>query len=361
MVAASPDYAEVAASVGSAAAREYARLWEMDAIPADLWRQMGAKGLLGLSTPSAFGGAGLGVNAIARIGRAFVRACGCQGLVTAWQAHNLMADWIFGHFANAAQRAEWLPRIARGEASAAFAVSEPGAGAHPKRLAATATWSAERNGFFLNGQKAYVTNGPIASVFAIVAIVDADAKGRKRFGAFLTPVGSEGLSVTTSEHVDFLKPSGHASLAMKDVFVPALARLSEAEDVYPVMVKPLRDHEDAAGAWTRLGAYERLAAALAATPEMAGRAGGVAARLRAVALTLETDATPEGLLAARAILDDVAREVALGVSEAAAVGPAVFGEAETALARDLAKLGGVARYAVEARFAALGRSLANCA
>lgn len=346
-------HAAAAAAIGAAAARDYPRLWAAEAIPPALWSAMAEAGLLGLSTAERYGGAGLSTDEIARVGRAFVRASGVQGLVTAWQAHNLMADWVFGHFASEGQRQAWSPRIAAGAASVAFAVSEPGAGAHPKRLSARA--ELEGDGYRLTGKKAYVTNGPIASVFAIVAVVDEDANGRKSYGAFLVPADAPGLKILPSEHVDFLKPSGHASLELDGVFAPAMARLTSAADVYPIMVMPLRDHEDAAGAWTRLGAYERLAEALATTPDLAGKAGAIWARLRAVETVLENDAGGAGLLGARAILQDVARETEAVLAET----PDALTEADSALARDLQKLGGVARYAVEARFAALGRRLAQ--
>lgn len=344
-------FSAIAADVGAAAARDFPGLWDQTDVPPELWRRMADAGLFGLSTPQRFGGQGMSVDEIARVSRVFVRAAGVQGLSTVWTSHNLMADWILGHFANEAQQAEWSPKIATGEATMAFAVSEPNAGAHPKKLSSTAT--ADGDGWRLNGGKAYVTNGPVASVFAIVAVVNADAGGRKRFGAFLVPADAEGLTIAPSEHVAYLKPSGHASLTLDNIYVPDTARLTDADDVYPIIVKPLRDHEDAAGAWARLGAYERLAAAMAKSDDLRIAAGAVAARLRVAALALETDQTAEGLLGVRAILGDVAAETQTAVEAHADA----FDAGDAALARDLGKLIGVARYAVEARFAALARTL----
>lgn len=355
MMKAVDDLCGRAAELGAMLRRDHPDMWAMEKVPDAAWRAIAEAGLFGLSTPQSFGGAGLAVEEIARISRAFIRAAGFQGLATVWQSHNLMADWILGHFADADQQAAWFPKIATGSATLAFAVSEPGAGAHPKRLSSRA----ERvgDGWRISGRKAYVTNGPIADVFAIVAVVDEDADGRKRFGAFLVPATADGLKVEPSEHVDFLKPSGHASLALDQVFAPAAARLTDAADVYPLIVRPLRDHEDAAGAWSRLGGFERLAVALAGREGLAAPAGAIMARLRAVELLLEKDATDEGLLSARAILDDVRREVAAALEAE----PDALGPADAALARDLEKLGGVARYAVEARFEAYGRKLGDCA
>jgi acyl-CoA dehydrogenase len=239
-----------------------------------------------------------------------------------------------------------------GAATIAFAVSEPGAGAHPKKLSATATQDGDT--WRLNGEKAYVTNGPIATHLAIVAITNSGARGRKSFGAFLVPVETPGLVMRPSEHVDFLKPNGHASLDLTDVVVPNSARLGGEEDIYPLMVKPLRDHEDRVGAWSKLGAFEHLAQAIAKLPDRAPLGGGIAARLRAVATMLEQDKSDEDLLAVRAIFEDVRAQVAKADLAA------LDGKAQ-ALARDLDKLGSVARYAVEAKFLIYGRRIANCA
>lgn len=346
------EWADVAEAIGRAARVAHPRLFEADAIPPALWTEMADAGLLGLTTPTAFGGAGLTTHQIGGIARAFAYGSGVQGLVTTWQSHNLLSDWVFTRFATPAQQSEWRPEIAAGRVSCAFAVSEPGAGAHPKRLSASAT--PDGDGFRLNGQKAYVTNGPIAAVFAVVVVADTDASGQKRFASFLVPRDAPGLSVHASEHVDFLKPCGHASLTLENVFVPATARLGGDDDVYRTMVAPLRDHEDAAGAWARLGAYERLAAAF--KPIDPVTAGAIAARMRAVERLLIDDPTDAGVLSARIVLEDARR----AVETALAAHPDQLGDADAALARDLAKLGGVARYAIDARFRRLGLSLEDC-
>ena len=346
-----------AEALARSANADYPGLHEAESVPEELWAKLSGAGLLGLRVPSEYGGAALDLEDVGRIARAFAKASGNQGLVTTWLGHNLMADWVIGHFGNADQQAALFPNLATGAATIAFAVSEPGAGAHPKKLSATAREDGDQ--WRLNGAKAYVTNGPIATHLAIVAITNAGApnastRGRKAFGAFLVPKDAPGLTIRPSEHVDFLKPNGHASLDLEDVTVPASARLGGEGDIYPLMVKPLRDHEDRVGAWSRLGAFEHLISKLAALPDGALHAGGVAARLLALATMLEHDKTDKGLLAVRAIFEDIRAQVAL--ADLTALDPAA-----QALARDLDKLGGVARYAVEAKFQALGRSIANCA
>lgn len=345
-------FTAVAEALAHTANAEYPGLHKAESVPQELWTKLSEAGLLGLRIPMEYGGAALDLEDVGRIARAFAKASGNQGLVTTWLGHNLMADWVIGHFGNANQQAELFPKLATGAATIAFAVSEPGAGAHPKKLSTTATRDGDQ--WRLNGTKAYVTNGPIATHLAIVAITNAGAPGRKAFGAFLLPKDVPGLMIRPSEHVEFLKPNGHASLDLDDVIVPASARLGEGGDIYPLMVKPLRDHEDRVGAWSRLGAFEYLTSKLAALPDGAMYAGRIAARLLAVATLLEHDKTDKGLLAVRAIFEDIRAQFA-------EVDMAALDQAAQVLADDLDKLGGVARYAVEAKFQALGRSIANCA
>ena len=160
-----------AEALARAANADYPGLHEAESVPEELWAKLSEAGLLGLRVPSEYGGAALDLEDVGRIARAFARASGNQGLVTTWLGHNLMADWVIGHFGNADKQAALFPKLATGAATIAFAVSEPGAGAHPKKLSATAR---EDGGQWrLNGAKAYVTNGPIATHLAIVAITNA--------------------------------------------------------------------------------------------------------------------------------------------------------------------------------------------
>jgi acyl-CoA dehydrogenase len=91
------------------------------------------------------------------------------------------------------QKKEWLPKLASGELTASFALTETEAGSDPSTL----TTSAERDGdtFVLNGSKRYITNAPIADVFMVFARTNPAAKATRGISTFLVPRDTAGLTV----------------------------------------------------------------------------------------------------------------------------------------------------------------------
>ncbi len=256
-------------------------------IPPELWRALGAAGLMGLALPVEYGGRGGGWRALAAGAAALAEDGGNLGLTLSWTLHQLVARLFLLGFGGEAQRARWLPPIARGEATAAIAFSEPGAGAHPKHLSTRA--EAVAGGFALSGEKAYLTNGPMADLFIVIAITEV-AAGRKRFTAFLVPAGTPGLARTPGVEVDFLKPSPHCGIRLGDCRVPGDAVLGPPGEAYELMSLAMRETEDAVMAGALAGAaghHLGLLAAAAAKPAPAA----------AEAALGELAALPEGLMA----------------------------------------------------------------
>jgi acyl-CoA dehydrogenase len=271
--------------------------------PRDLWAAMGDAGLLGIATPESVGGAGGGYVDLCRAGEALVRSGGNLGIASSWLGHCLTGRFFLQGFATAAQRARWLPLLACGSATLAVAISEPGAGAHPKHLKSTAIRLAR--GWRLDGEKAYVTNGPIAAVFLVLA-VSAIEDGRKRFSAFLVPRETLGLSLVSGPEVDFLRPSPHCGLALDGCVVPAEASIGPEGGAFEAMSIPFRAVEDAAAGGKMVGAVRHLIdrAAVTAAPRQTDARDTMAAELGALA----------GLAA---VLDDVAIAMATALDGAA--------------------------------------------
>ncbi|HVZ07835.1 acyl-CoA dehydrogenase family protein [Rhodopila sp.] len=206
--------------------------------------------------------------AIARIKAALVERTGLPGVSSVWGGRHL----VYRHFLAAgteAQRAAW-----RGKALA-VAISEPKVGAHPKLLTTRAEPVAA--GIRITGQKAWVTNGPSAEAIIVVAIT-AEEAGRKRYGAFIVPRGTPGLSTRDMPGFHALRPSRHCLLTLDGCVVPADAAVGDPGSAYERLALPFRDVEDAVGTFATLGALRYAVAQLRGTPlaEQAEALGGIA-------------------------------------------------------------------------------------
>ena len=245
--------------------------------PAELWQGLAEAGLLGLTVPEDYGGSGWDLERLAGGCRDMVRHGRSLGAMLAWKVHCTLNHFALARLGDEAQKREWLPRLARGETTLAAAISEPGAGAHPKYLKARA----ERlpgGGWRLDGEKAWVTNGPSAGLFILVAITEVSG-GRKRFGAFLVPEDAPGLARTEAGAVEFLRPTGHCGLSLSDVRLPDSARLAPDKDIWEAFARPLRNVEDLLKLGSQQGAMEALLDDAAAAGLGDGALGELAARL----------------------------------------------------------------------------------
>lgn len=144
--------------------------------------------------------------------------------------HDGLADFAFAMqglgtgalslFGSQAQREEWLPLVRRGEAISAFALTEPASGSD----VANSTMTATRDGddYILNGEKTWISNGGIASVYTLFARSE-DVPGAKGLSAFVVPAGLPGFEVT--ERLETIAPHPLATLRFTDCRIPASAMI----------------------------------------------------------------------------------------------------------------------------------------
>jgi acyl-CoA dehydrogenase len=270
--------------------------------PRDIWRAMAEAGLFRIGLDPTHGGTGGGYAAIAAAERALIAGGGSPGLGTAFAAHQMVARYFIERFGDKAQRALLLPALAEGRITASVAISEPGAGAHPKLLKTAA--ARDGDGWVIDGEKAYLTNGPIADLFVVFAIIAVEG-GRKRYSAFLVPADAPGLARIPMRDIAALRPALHCGLRLETCRVGADAVLGGEGRAYETMALPFRDAEDAvgsAGTAGIFGAVLRRLGALAATSgadvealgEMAGFLALIEEASAALVARLDASGEPPG-------------------------------------------------------------------
>jgi acyl-CoA dehydrogenase len=209
--------------------------------PLDIWQKMGDAGFFKIGIAPEYGGSGGGFRQLAEAGEVFVRSGYNMGLALSWLYQQIIAINLISGFGTEEQRQQYLPLMAKGKLIASFAVSEPKHGARPKLLTSAAV--PDGNCYKLNGEKTYLTNGPVAGLFIVVAITGEDQQ-QKKFSAFLVPGSEEGVSVSPQMKIDFLKPSPHGGIKLHECCVPASSMLGEKDTAYTNIVIPFSDVEN---------------------------------------------------------------------------------------------------------------------
>ncbi|MBI9074948.1 MAG: acyl-CoA/acyl-ACP dehydrogenase [Desulfatibacillum sp.] len=246
-----------------------ALVYKAPEFPRSLWRDMGKAGILGVGLPKEFGGQGGGYPEIAQCGRALVASGHCLGLAVSWMLHLVSARYLIWGMGSDEQKAELLPKMARGEFTMSLSISEPKTGAHPKHMKTKAIPA--DGGYSITGEKAYLTNGPIADMYAVIAVTE-ELDDKKQFTAFLTPRETPGLVAGESMDLGFFRPSPHGGITLDQCLVSSHAVLGPFNEAYPKIVKAFRDTEDILMMGPVCGGLERIGSLLAMHLEEAGNA-----------------------------------------------------------------------------------------
>ncbi len=183
--------------------------------PRDLWPQMGALGLHGITVAEEDGGSGLGYLEHCVAIEEVSRASASVGL--SYGAHSNLCVNQIARNGTAEQKAKYLPKLLLGEHVGALAMSEPGSGSDVVSMKTKAVKKGDR--YVLTGNKMWITNGPIAETLVVYAKTDPEA-GPKGITAFLIEKGMTGFS--THQKLDKLgmRGSDTCELVFVDCEVP---------------------------------------------------------------------------------------------------------------------------------------------
>jgi acyl-CoA dehydrogenase len=212
---------------------------DVDSACRELVRALGAGGWLRYAVPAGHGGLAqpsgaserIESRALCLIRETLARHAGLADFAFAMQGLGSGAIALHG---SAAMKQHYLPRVARGECIAAFALSEPEAGSDVAAIATRAR--ADGDHYVLDGSKTWISNGGIADFYTVVART-GEAPGAKGLTAFVVDAGSPGLEI--AERIDVMAPHPLATLRFADCRVPAAKRLGEAGQGFKVAMETL--------------------------------------------------------------------------------------------------------------------------
>ncbi|MGN6804376.1 MAG: acyl-CoA dehydrogenase [Trinickia sp.] len=180
----------------------------------EVFREMGAIGLLGPTIPDEYGGPGLNFVSYGLIAREVERVdSGYRSMMSVQSSLVMVPIYEFG---SDAQKARYLPKLATGEWIGCFGLTEPDHGSDPGSMVTRAR--KVDDGYVLTGAKMWITNSPIADVFVVWAKLDEDGKDTIR--GFILEKGMKGLSAPAIHGKVGLRASITGEIVLDDVLVP---------------------------------------------------------------------------------------------------------------------------------------------
>ena len=184
--------------------------WREEKHDPNIFREMGKLGLLGVTVPEEYGGAGLGYVCYGLIAREVERVD--SGYRSAMSVQSSLVMFPIYAYGTEAQRRKYLPKLASGEMVGCFGLTEPDYGSDPGSMVTRA--EKVSGGYKLNGAKTWISNSPVADVAVVWAKLDNAIRG------FIVERGAKGFSTPKIEGKLSLRASITGEIVLEDCVVP---------------------------------------------------------------------------------------------------------------------------------------------
>ncbi len=207
---------------------------ETDQFPAEIVKQMGELGLLGIPIPEEYGGSGMDFTSYIIAINELSKVSATVGVILS--VHTSVGTNPIFYFGNEQQKQKYVPKLASGEFLGAFAITEPGAGSDAASIRTTAVKNGDH--YILNGSKIFITNAGAADTYIVSAKTDS-AAGVKGISAFIVDKDTPGFSVGKKEKKMGLHGSNTCEVIFEDAKVPVENLLGEEGDGFKILMANL--------------------------------------------------------------------------------------------------------------------------
>ena len=209
--------------------------WDREAaLPRAVIDEMGELGFLGMFVPEDWGGAASDHVSFALVLEEI--AAGCGAVSTAISGHNSVACLPILDYGTEAQKAAYLPKLARGELLGAFLLTEPQGGSDASNLKTRAVRNG--NGWIVSGTKQFITSGQSADLGLVFAATDPDA-GKRGISAFIVETDNPGYVVDRVENKLGQRASDTCQISFQEMRLPADAMLGTEGEGYKIALANL--------------------------------------------------------------------------------------------------------------------------
>ncbi|EMI11328.1 acyl-CoA dehydrogenase [Anoxybacillus salavatliensis] len=208
---------------------------ERGEFPRPILEKMAELGLMGITVPEQYGGAGMDFTSYIIAIHEISKVSATVGVILS--VHTSVGTNPILYFGTEEQKQKYVPKLARGEYLGAFCLTEPGSGSDAASLKTTAVRDGDH--YVLNGSKVFITNGGEADTYIVFARTNLEEKGSKGVSAFIVEKQTPGLVIGKDEKKMGLHGSRTVQLSFEDMRVPAENLLGQEGDGFKIAMANL--------------------------------------------------------------------------------------------------------------------------